>query len=91
MTKQRNAAVKMLGAETTLGWEMVPMSHLDRGGQQHGYTFYFSGPPGAPEPQVGRPTYSFDFGNGPVNVMEVCGNYLRLLEQLIRDFKAAHP
>jgi hypothetical protein len=89
MNSQRRAEIHQTGATTTSAIEMVPVSTVSRGDHPRhpSYGFTWSSAPGVPEPTVGIVTYAFEQRG---NVVQVCGRYLGVLHELVRDFRDAH-
>ena len=48
-------------------------------------------PPGTSPGAIVKPAYYFTIGGANKKVTEACAEYLTLLDQMIADFKAAHP
>jgi hypothetical protein len=91
---QRVAEVHRTGSEVELAWEYVPIRQLPwtEGERAHpAFGIQSAVPPGTPKPRIGILRYSFQDPSREADVVTACDKYVRLLEQLVHAFIAAHP
>lgn len=90
MNRQRVSELHQTGADVRAELQYVPITEIHTGERHHpAYGFHWFGPPGTPNPTIGRVDHFFDLGDSPAAVGQSCRRYYALLERLVRDFGAA--
>jgi hypothetical protein len=88
MVSQRNAEQKQGGGDRRIEWEYLPVTELST--EALGGRVYWSGPPGAPPPRVGRPVRYLDHAGQESEALSACKRYYALLSELVDSFIKAN-
>ena len=91
---QRVAAVHKQAPEIQSDIEMMPLTKFEAEYKPNNISWMTSGcfgPPGIPTPEMGVMVYYFEIEGKKEKVIDICKQYLALLERLVQELDQAFP
>ncbi len=92
MNQQRRIVVHVGEVQLGADLQFVPVSEIrfDKTRSHPSYGIHWFGPPGVPEPRIGRKVNFFEEAKPPAYVIDMCERYLALLKGTVQAFEQKH-